>query len=144
MMMMMEPQTCHHWIGKCREDKCCRKAYHEANYYCKEIKEWKNDSLTEPPTCSDTCRNAYKILFDHPIGKNIKCCECGKFSDVDQSNIGALKGLEACKRARRNMDDFCSHNCSRPAQKDQLYKGNETIMKLLSCKIFFHRRMFSG
>ena len=130
----MEPSTCQQWINRCREDKCCRKAYHEAHYYCKEIKEWKNGSLTSPPTCSDACRNAYKALFDNPIGKNIRCCKCGRFSNVDQNNFGALKVLEYCKRTRINMDSFCNlsqeYNCSRPMQEDQP-KGNGTIMGII-------------
>ena len=131
--MMMEPPTCQQWINRCREDKCCRKAYHDAHYYCKEIKEWKNSSLTAPPTCSDACRNAYRVLFNHPIGKNIKCCKCGTFSNVDEHNFSALKVLEYCKRTRRNMDNFCNvsqeHNCSRsrPTEEDRT-EGNLTIL----------------
>lgn len=121
-------EMCDQWIGRCKENKCCRKAIHDIHYYCGEVRNWENDSLTTPPVCSDACINAVKVLGNDPIGKNIKCCECGKFSDVDQNNFGALWGLVTCKRSERNMENLCKirelFNCSRPTQEDQ-FKGNE-------------------
>lgn len=111
----MEPLPCNQWIGRCRENKCCRKAFHEAHYYCKDVIHWKNG--TEAPVCSSACANAFKVLFDDPIGKNMRCCECGKYSDVDQDNFNALKILADCKRNRQNLEYFCNlpqlYNCSR-------------------------------
>ena len=123
MMMMMEPRTCSQWVNRCRENKCCRKAYNEAHYHCKEIIEWKNDTLSSPPDCSNGCGDAIKVLYDDPIGKNLRCCECGQFSDIDHNNFEALRSLQNCKRFRRNVERFCNvrelYNCSRPTRMER-------------------------
>ena len=141
--MMMEPLSCNQWINRCRENKCCRKAFHESSYYCYEVIVWKNNSVTAPPVCSDTCTNSLERLYNDPIGKNLKCCNCGKFSDVDPNNFAVLNLLEGCKRTRRNFDSFCNHyNCSQQTQEDK-FEGNKITVELLKC-ITSYRCVFSG
>ena len=80
-------------------------------YYCKDVREWSNDSraaVTTVPVCSDRCANALDIVYSDPIGKNMKCCTCGKFSDINQSDLSGLKKLEVCKRIRFNLENICT------------------------------------
>ena len=79
-------------------------------HYCQDVREWSNDTraVTTVPVCSDRCTNALDILYSDPIGKNMKCCTCGKFSDIDQSDLTALKKLEMCKRSRSNLENICN------------------------------------
>ena len=91
-------------------------------YYCKNVREWSNDTraVTTVPVCSDSCVIALDILYSDPIGKNMKCCTCGKFSDIDQSDLTALKKLEMCKRSRINLESICkvSHTFDRCNSSD--------------------------
>lgn len=71
---------------------------------------WKNNTktiTTTVPVCSDRCTKALGVLYGDPIGKNLKCCICEKFSDIDQSNLNALKKLELCKSSRLNLENIC-------------------------------------
>ena len=132
-MMMEPPPTCSQLTARCREDKCCRKALYEANYYCREIlfTKWKNGSLTPPPVCSDACINSIEVVYNDPIGKNIRCCDCGKSDDIDQNDFVALRNLIGCRSNKRNMNTFCNlserYNCSRPTREDR-FEGNGTVI----------------
>ena len=33
--------TCFGWKQKCIDDKCCRKAFNDVLYYCKDVREWR-------------------------------------------------------------------------------------------------------
>ena len=101
--------TCFGLNEKCNDDKCCRKALNDMFYYCKHIIEWRNDTraVTTVPVCSDRCANALNILYSDPIGRNMRCCTCGKFSDIDQSDLTALRKLEMCKQSRLNLENIC-------------------------------------
>ena len=118
--------TCFGWREKCTDDKCCRKALNDMFYYCKDVREWSNDTgaATTVPVCSDRCANALDRLHSDPIGMNMKCCTCGKFSDIDQSDLTALMKLEMCKRSRLNLENICkasqtSGHCNNPSDTFQ-------------------------
>ena len=101
--------TCRGWEEKCIDDKCCRKLFHDAIYLCGSIYNWVNNSrtMTTAPVCSDKCANALRILNSDHIGKNLRCCTCDKFSDVDHNNLGALKTIERCHAGRINLGKIC-------------------------------------
>ena len=63
--------------------------------------------MTTAPVCSDRCANALGILYSDYIGKNMRCCTCGKFSDIDQNNLSALKTIAMCNSSRRNLENIC-------------------------------------
>ena len=119
--------TCSGWREKCIDDKCCRKAFHDAIYLCDSVYSWVNNSRTmaTPPTCSDRCANALGILYSDHIGKNLRCCACEKFSDVDHNNLSALKAIERCHAGRINLENICkiSHSSGCNKLPDTL-KGN--------------------
>ena len=117
------PPTCYQWVTRCKENKCCSKAFHEVNYYCREVRIWRDSTTT--PVCCNACVNALKVLDNDFIGKNIMHCDCGKFSNVDQNNFSELKYLEHCKVTQRNMNRFCNASKlyhSQPKQGDK-FKG---------------------
>ena len=120
--------TCSEAREKCMDDKCCRKALDDAFYYCNSVYRWQNSSrtVTTAPACSDRCVNALGILYSHHIGKNMRCCTCGKFSDIDQSNLIALKVIERCNSGRINLENICkvSHTsgCNKPLDT---FQGNQ-------------------
>ena len=142
MMTEEPPLTCPQYVRRCRDNPCCRKAGNDARYYCTEIiySNWRKGSLTPPPVCSDACINAIDVLFNDPLGKNLRCCDCGKFSDIDHNDFAALRGLMDCRIHRGNMNTFCNMSqryCSRPmqgggrpTQEDRL-EGNRNIIGLL-------------
>ena len=101
--------TCSVWRERCMDDKCCRKANNDVFYYCNNVIWWKNNSraITTAPVCSDKCLNALHVLYSDHIGKNMRCCPCGKYSDIDQNNLSALKLLEMCNRVKRNIENIC-------------------------------------
>ena len=119
--------TCYEWEEKCMDDKCCRKVFNDVIYLCGNIYDWQNISRTNttPPTCSERCANALSILYSDHIGKNLRCCKCNKFSDVDQNNLGALKEVERCYAGRINLENICKISHSSVCNKLQdTFEGN--------------------
>ena len=111
------------------DDKCCRKAFHDVIYLCDNIYNWQNISLsanTTPPTCSERCANALRILYSDHVGKNLKCCKCRKFSDVDQNNLNALKVIERCHAGRINLENICKISRTSGCNKSShTFEGNQ-------------------
>ena len=115
------PLTCFEWRDKCTDDKCCRKAYNDAFYYCYNVLIWRNDSRNvTTPVCSDKCANALGVLYSDHIGKTIRCCKCGILSEIDQNNLTTLRVIERCNNARRNLKSICKKSPTQGCNDDQL------------------------
>jgi len=123
----------------CQRDKCCGKALHEANYYCKEVRHW--NGTGNAPQCSKRCFDAVTILKNDTIGKNLGCCECPKLSEIDKTNRLEVEGVLYCKGSQKNMDDICNvANCMRPDK----YQGiKQHMLRVLECVNILYRNMCS-
>ena len=115
------PLACFGWKNKCTDDKCCRKAYDDAFYYCYNVSMWRNNSRNiVAPVCSDRCANALGVLYNDHIGKNLRCCKSGILSEINQNNLTTLKVMERINNARRNLENICKISHTQGCNDDQL------------------------
>jgi len=54
--------------------------------------------------CSDDCKQAIHMVYRHPIGNKLKCCDCGMGSH--QLDVGGVR----CFTEQQNVLDYCDVN----------------------------------
>jgi len=83
---------CHDALDKCQKNESCRNILHMYKDKCSDVLQ---SNIT---ICSNDCKQAVFMLYQHPIGYKLKCCDCGMVSHIQ------------CFTERSNVMNYCDVN----------------------------------
>jgi len=89
---------CHEALNKCQKDDSCKYLLNTYKDKCRDLLQ------SNASTCSNDCKQAIYMIYRHPIGYKLKCCDC--WMENHQQDISTIQ----CITEQSNVIDYCDVN----------------------------------
>ena len=102
--------SCDELTERCQKSETCKPLFDSWMVHCGNIVK---ANLSSRPMCSGGCKQAVQDLFSDPLGSKLKCCDCGRLSPQQLSQISPM-GLPPMPPMDGHRPPMRPVNTSRP------------------------------